>query len=118
MNCPNCQTANPDNARFCMNCGTALIGAFQANDVPRSGFDLSRYISRELMNKLNLANAQDGMRGERRIITILFCDVKGSTAAAEKLDPEDWTEIINGAFERMINPIYKYEGFVPRLMGD
>jgi len=58
------------------------------------------------------------MQGERRIITMLFCDVKGSTAAAEQLDPEEWTEIINGAFEHMIRPIYKYEGTVPRLMGD
>jgi len=58
------------------------------------------------------------MQGERRIITMLFCDVKGSTAAAEQLDPEEWTEIINGAFEHMIRPIYKYEGMVPRLMGD
>ena len=58
------------------------------------------------------------MQGERRIVTILFCDVKGSTAAAEQLDPEEWTEIINGAFEHMIRPIYKYEGLVPRLMGD
>ncbi len=58
------------------------------------------------------------MVGERRVITMLFCDLKGSTAAAEKVDPEVWTEIMNGAFERMISPIYKYEGTVPRLMGD
>ncbi len=58
------------------------------------------------------------MAGERRIVTILFCDVKGSTAAAEKVDPEVWTDIMNGVFEYMIRPIYKYEGVVPRLMGD
>ena len=58
------------------------------------------------------------MVGERRVITMLFCDVKGSTAAAEKVDPEIWTDIMNGVFEFMIRPIYKYEGFVPRLMGD
>jgi predicted ATPase/class 3 adenylate cyclase len=58
------------------------------------------------------------MAGERRVITMLFCDVKGSTAAAEKVDPEIWTEIMNGVFEHMIRPIYKYEGLVPRLMGD
>ena len=58
------------------------------------------------------------MVGERRVITMLFCDVKGSTAAAEKVDPETWTDIMNGAFECMIRPIYKYEGLVPRLMGD
>jgi class 3 adenylate cyclase/tetratricopeptide (TPR) repeat protein len=49
---------------------------------------------------------------------MLFCDVKGSTAAAEKVDPETWTDIMNSVFEIMIRPIYKYEGFVPRLMGD
>jgi class 3 adenylate cyclase/tetratricopeptide (TPR) repeat protein len=58
------------------------------------------------------------MVGERRVITMLFCDVKGSTAAAEKVDPEIWTDIMNGVFEYMIRPIYKYEGLVPRLMGD
>ena len=58
------------------------------------------------------------MEGERRVVTMLFCDVKGSTAAASQLDPEDWAEIINGAFEHMIQPVYHYEGTVARLMGD
>jgi class 3 adenylate cyclase/tetratricopeptide (TPR) repeat protein len=58
------------------------------------------------------------MEGERRVVSILFCDVQGSTEAAEKLDPEDWTEIMNGAFEHMIRPVYHYEGTVARLMGD
>jgi class 3 adenylate cyclase/tetratricopeptide (TPR) repeat protein len=58
------------------------------------------------------------MVGERRIVTMLFCDVKGSTAAAEQLDPEDWSEIMNGAFTHMIKPVYRYEGTVARLMGD
>jgi class 3 adenylate cyclase len=58
------------------------------------------------------------MVGERRVVTMLFCDVIGSTAAAERLDPEEWTEIINGAFEHMIRPVYKYEGIVAHLMGD
>jgi class 3 adenylate cyclase len=58
------------------------------------------------------------MVGERRIVSMMFCDVKGSTAAADQLDPEEWSEIINGAFEHMIRPVYKYEGTVARLMGD
>jgi class 3 adenylate cyclase/tetratricopeptide (TPR) repeat protein len=58
------------------------------------------------------------MVGERRVVTMMFCDVKGSTAAAEQLDPEEWSEIINGAFEHMIKPVYTYEGTVARLMGD
>jgi class 3 adenylate cyclase/tetratricopeptide (TPR) repeat protein len=58
------------------------------------------------------------MAGERRVVTMLFCDVVGSTAASERLDPEEWTEIMNGTFEQMITPIYRYEGTVARLMGD
>ncbi len=79
---------------------------------------LEQYVPKELMSKLDAARARGEMVGERRIVTMLFCDVKGSTAAAEQLDPEEWTEIINGVFEYMIKPVYKYEGTVARLMGD
>ena len=70
------------------------------------------------MKKLQAARDQGGMIGERRVVTMLFCDLKGSTAAAEQLDPEDWTEIMNGAFTHMIKPVYRYEGTIARLMGD
>lgn len=60
----------------------------------------------------------EGIPGERRVVTMLFCDVQGSTAAAGRLDPEEWSQIINGAFEHMIRPIDRYEGTVARLMGD
>jgi len=69
-------------------------------------------------DKLELARSAQAMQGERRIVTILFSDVKGSTAMADQLDPEEWTEIMNRAFEYLISPIYKYEGTLARLMGD
>ena len=72
----------------------------------------------ELLLKLEAARARGGMVGERRVVTMLFCDIKGSTAAAEQLDPEEWAEIMNGAFEHLIAPVYRYEGTVARLMGD
>jgi class 3 adenylate cyclase/tetratricopeptide (TPR) repeat protein len=75
-------------------------------------------IPRELASKLEAARLSRAMEGERRVVTILFCDIQGSTAAAGRLDPEEWTEIVNGAFELMITPVYKYEGTVARLMGD
>src|SRR5215471_7122834 len=129
MNCPNCRTENPEAAKFCMNCGRSLAEATHRTDDRRhsvdnesagekSKFRLDRYFPQELITKLESARARNSMAGERRVITMLFCDVKGSTAAAEKVDPEVWTEIINGVFEVMIQPVYKYEGFVPRLMGD
>ncbi|MFN2189402.1 MAG: ATP-binding protein [Candidatus Promineifilaceae bacterium] len=79
---------------------------------------LNRFVPKELLNKLEEARSSGAMVGERRVVTILFCDVVGSTKAAEQLDPEDWTEIINGAFEYMITPVYQYEGTVARLTGD
>lgn len=79
---------------------------------------LVQYIPEEMKQKLEAARSSGDMVGERRVVTMLFCDVKGSTAAAEQLDPEEWSEIINGAFEHMIRPVYKYEGTIARLMGD
>ncbi len=58
------------------------------------------------------------VEGERRVITILFCDVVGSTSLAGQFDPEEWAEIMNEAFQYMIAPIQEYEGMVARLMGD
>ena len=152
MNCPNCQTLNPDDAKFCMNCGTNLVracsncgtelpaaakfclncghkveagtaepqaaaatAATKAEDISAS---LDRFIPKELLAKLESARSSKAMEGERRTVTMLFCDVEGSTATAGQLDPEEWAEIINGAFEHMIAPIYRYEGTLARLMGD
>lgn len=172
MNCPNCATQNPEEARFCFNCGTTLAlvcgncgtelpagakfcfncgaptpsGTSTASGTPTasgaptaaapakqpapappppqtapaepSSDVLQRYIPRGLMAKLEAARDSGLMEGERKVVTILFCDVKGSTSAASTLDPEEWGEIINGAFQHMIEPIYRYEGTVARLMGD
>jgi predicted ATPase/class 3 adenylate cyclase len=57
-------------------------------------------------------------KGERRVVTILFSDVKGSSAMAEALDPEDWAEVMGGAFEHLVNPVQRYGGTVARMMGD
>ncbi|MGD2148852.1 MAG: ABC transporter substrate-binding protein, partial [Anaerolineae bacterium] len=58
------------------------------------------------------------VQAERRVVTILFSDVKGSTAMGERLDPEDVMEIMDGAFDVLIEPVYRYEGTLARLMGD
>ncbi|MBI3243398.1 MAG: AAA family ATPase [Chloroflexi bacterium] len=133
MNCPSCQTANPESAKFCLNCGAALAAACsncgtqlapgakfchncgQPLTPPPSPVGVAR---QERGEGLGVGGEARNVEGERRIVTVLFCDVKGSTAMAEKLDPEEWAEIMNGAFERLISPVYRYEGTVARLMGD
>jgi class 3 adenylate cyclase/predicted ATPase len=88
------------------------------SQIPSEPSPLEQFVPKELMKKLENARASGDMVGERRVVTMLFCDVKGSTHAAEQLDPEEWSEIINGAFSHMIKPVFKYEGTVARLMGD
>jgi class 3 adenylate cyclase len=89
--CPSCGASNPEAARFCNACG-ARLESETAEDRERSG--------------------------ERRVVTMLFCDVRGSTAMAETLDAEEWTDVMNLAYERLIEPVIRHEGTVARLMGD
>ena len=77
---------------------------------------LERLVPKEFAERL--LEARGKMQGERRIVTILFSDVKGSTAMAQDLDPEDVMEIMDGVFDYLIEPIYRHEGIVARLMGD
>jgi len=117
--CPDCGAEQPADARFCNNCGHNLgEGAPPAPAPSLASASLERFIPNALLQKLDAARADGQMVGERRVVTMLFCDVTGSTAAAAQFDPEEWAEIINGAFARMIEPIYRYEGTVARLMGD
>ena len=113
-NCSKCGIELPEEARFCLNCGEPLVEVQADTSLDR----LRQYIPQALLNKLEGARTSGSVQGERRIVTMLFCDVRGSTAAAERLDPEEWTEIMNGAFEHLIAPVYRYEGTLARLMGD
>lgn len=136
MQCTNCGRVNGDDAAFCAGCGTSLALACPSCATPHQpgdafcakcgtrlaaepeDADLHRYVPAELLDKLHAAHQGRTMAGERRMVTMLFADVQGSTAAAEQLDPEEWAEIINGAFDRLIRPVYRYEGTLARLMGD
>ncbi len=118
VQCPNCGHTNPEGSRFCNHCGQRLDGGAPPPQADRRAGDLSGLLPEDLADKLKTARSRQSMVGERRVVTMLFCDMAGSTAAAEQLDPEDWAEIVNGAFERMIRPVFQYEGTVARLMGD
>src|SRR3990172_312064 len=60
----------------------------------------------------------DSPAGERRVVTILFCDVKGSTAMAEQLDPEVWAGTIHHALEYLTGPVRRHGGTVAEVRGD
>jgi class 3 adenylate cyclase len=137
MICPQCQTGNPDSAKFCMNCGTAFNTACSncGSSLPANarfcmncGQPVSATTTTDETRLSRLAAAApaplaDKMRaahtsGDRKVVTALFADVVGSTSLAEQMDPEDWTTIMNHAFDRVSPFIYKYEGTIARLLGD
>lgn len=123
--CPNCGTANAPAAKFCKNCGTKLETA----QAPAQGGTnlsadstlqdtrharLAASAPRQLADKIRAAKQ---MAGERRMVTALFADVVGSTALAEQMDPEDWTAIMNRAYDVLVPVIYHYEGTIARQIG-
>ncbi|UCF06928.1 MAG: AAA family ATPase [bacterium] len=118
--CPQCGEGIPVNARFCPSCGSQIGGDPQGERVsgrePTRENILHRLAPRKYIEQLIASSGR--MAGDRRVVSILFFDIKGSTAMAEKLDPEDVMEIMNDAFETLIEPIYRYEGTEARIMGD
>ncbi|MBI3177984.1 MAG: zinc ribbon domain-containing protein, partial [Chloroflexi bacterium] len=112
MTCPHCQTVNPANARFCFNCGQPMNLATQTDETRLNR--LAAATPLPLADKMRAAH----LVGERKLVTCLFADVVGSTALAEGMDPDDWTAIMNHAFDRLSPVVYRYEGTIARLMGD
>jgi class 3 adenylate cyclase len=83
-----------------------------ADDVVEAG--LTTAAPAPLMEKMRAAK----LTGERKPVTALFADVVGSTALLENMDPEDWTVIVNQAFELMSAAVFRYEGTIAQLQGD
>jgi ABC-type oligopeptide transport system substrate-binding subunit/class 3 adenylate cyclase len=77
---------------------------------------LRRLAPKAYVDRLLAASGE--MAGERRMVTILMADIKGSSGMARDLDPEEWMGVMEGAFRVLIEPIARYEGTVARLEGD
>src|SRR6188472_1350389 len=112
VTCPNCDATVAADARFCSNCGNALTPVERADEELHSR--LSSIAPAPLVQKMLAAR----LSGERKPVTALFSDVVGSTAILERMDPEDWTTIINQAFELMSGAVFRYEGTIAQLQGD
>jgi class 3 adenylate cyclase len=125
--CAQCGASLPAQARFCAQCGAAITPSPapaaplpEATRPPASPQIFAipkRLIPREYAERLRRSTGEQPAN-ERRLVTILFSDIKGSAALAEHMDPEEMLEIINDAFEALITPIYRHEGTLARLMGD
>jgi class 3 adenylate cyclase/tetratricopeptide (TPR) repeat protein len=126
--CFQCQRANEADALFCNGCGAPLQGSgfsAQGSDAaiaddraaprPRSPEPRS-YTPKHLAEKILTSRA--ALEGERKHVTVLFADVKGSMELAEQLDPEEWSNIMQRFFQILADGVQRFEGFVDKFTGD
>ena len=140
MHCPGCHVANPTGANFCLNCGTALpkvcpacqevlppdakfcIACGQAVTVPPI---TRRQPPSNLHETTKPPEVQGGQApraevpaAERRQLTVLFCDLVGSTALSEQLDPEELRDIVRAYQAVCAEVIQRFDGHIAQYLGD
>ena len=109
MKCGSCGHDNPAGARFCNDCGGPLAASPGAPE-PRA------YTPRHLVEKI-LAS-QSALRGERKLVTVLFADVVRSMELAERLDAEEWHRLLDRLFRILSDGVHRYEGTINQYTGD
>ena len=110
--CVRCGFTNPPTAQFCQDCGESLQ--------PRSASQpqVEASLGNVGITERPLLEPHDVLEGERKTVTALFADIKGSTELMEGLDPEEARAIIDPALNLMIEAVHRYEGYVVQSTGD
>jgi hypothetical protein len=99
--CAKCGHENPPPFKFCGECGAALSAPVQAPEPETSS-----------------VRPHEGTTGERRHLTVLFCDLVGSSGIAAQLDPEEWREAVGGYHRAAAEAITRFGGHVAKYLGD
>jgi class 3 adenylate cyclase/tetratricopeptide (TPR) repeat protein len=129
MSCPNCGTENPDRARFCMSCGAALAASCPScgtENPPGAKFCIecgtalggAAEPTAEAPPAAEPAPAPEALPEERRQATVLFADLSGYTAVAERMDPEAVKSLVDRALRRLGQEVGRFGGRVDKYMGD
>src|SRR5437899_26639 len=141
MKCPRCQAENREGARFCRECGVtfaavcshcgtkvaagshfcdscgAPLAATPAQPAPPSPFaSPESYTPKHLVEKI--LTSRSALEGERKQVTVLFADLKGSMELLADRDPEEARKILDPVLELMMEAVHRYEGTVNQVMGD
>src|SRR5262249_51937237 len=114
LNCTACGFANEPWDEFCGGCGVVL-GSTSVPAAPRFTAPES-YTPQHLAEKILTSRA--ALEGERKHVTILFADLKGSMELLADRDPEEARKLLDPVLERMIHAVHRYEGTVNQVMGD
>ena len=136
MRCSKCGAENPDGAKFCIECASPFARRCSScgkENPPRAKFCLecSKPIdnsppaesldTREtLKSSVHVSTVADGAQldGERKTVTALFADIKGSTELEQDLDPEEARAIVDPALKLMIDAVQRYDGYIVQSTGD
>jgi class 3 adenylate cyclase/tetratricopeptide (TPR) repeat protein len=112
--CPSCGFVNEPKGRFCGGCGAPLGAAAPAHE--------ARFHSPQAYTPEHLAQqilqSREALEGERKQVTVLFADMKGSMELLGDRDPEEARRILDPVLERMMDAVHRYEGTVNQVMGD
>ncbi len=118
--CPKCNSSNPPQFKFCGECGHNLT--LPSEHIPKDlSFDekldkIQRYLPKGLTEKI--LSQRDRIEGERKQVTVMFCDMEGFTGLVEKLGPEEAYGIMDQVYEILIHKVHDYEGTVNEMTGD
>jgi class 3 adenylate cyclase/pimeloyl-ACP methyl ester carboxylesterase len=118
--CPHCGFENSAGDQFCGGCGKALGSSaeptVQHAPEPGTAEKLARSIPKDLAAKILATRGR--IEGERRQVTVVFCDLAGSTTIAEELDPEVYRQLIDEYVAESFGCVHRYEGVVNQIAGD
>ncbi|MGD8882697.1 MAG: adenylate/guanylate cyclase domain-containing protein, partial [Desulfobacterales bacterium] len=118
--CSNCNHLNPPGSKFCEECGSKL--SLPIEQAPKDlSFDekltkIQKYLPKGLTEKI--LSQKDRLEGERKQVTVMFCDMEGFTRLAERLGIEDAYGIMDEVYELLIHKVHDYEGTVNEMTGD
>ena len=112
--CPQCGAANAPDDNFCRKCGARLAVASTSFAMrlaaPRS------YTPQHLAERI--LTSKSALEGERKQVTVLFADLKGSMELLADRDPEEARKLLDPVLEHMMEAVHRYEGTVNQVMGD
>ena len=110
--CPECGASSPPSQKFCGECGCRLLAA-----APQTRLASPRaYTPRHLAERI--IHSASALEGERKHVTVLFADLKGSMELLADRDPEEARQLLDPVLERMMEAVHRYEGTVNQVMGD
>jgi len=114
LTCPRCGKGLPPRAKFCNACGHRLG---KPEEAPASAYTKPQsFTPKYLAEKILTSRA--ALEGERKQVTVLFADLKGSMELIAERDPEEARKLLDPVIERMMEAVHHYEGTVTHIMGD